>query len=45
MDMYEKLAYMKGLIDGADLAATQEGKVISHLIEVLEEVVDAIDDL
>ena len=46
MDMYQKIAYLKGLADGLELAQeSKEGKMISKIIDVLEEMADSIEEL
>lgn len=46
MDMNKKIAYLKGLADGLSLAEeSKEGKVISKIIDVLEEMAESIEDL
>ena len=46
MDISTKIAYLKGLADGLELAEdSKEGKVISKMIDVLEEMSEAIDEL
>ncbi len=46
MKLTEKIAYMKGLLDGMQLdSATNEGKAILQMAEVMEEMGVYIDDL
>lgn len=46
MDISAKIAYLKGLTDGLDLnEESKEGKVIAKIIDVLQEMEEAIEDL
>ena len=47
MTISEQVAYVKGMFDGMALApaASKEAKLISSLLEVLEEVGMSIEDL
>lgn len=46
MKLTEKIAYMKGLIDGMELdRSTKEGKAILQMADVMEEMAVYIDDL
>lgn len=46
MKLTEKIAYMKGLLDGMELdTSTKEGKAILQMSEVMEEMAVYIDDL
>jgi formylmethanofuran dehydrogenase subunit E len=46
MKLTEKIAYMKGLLDGMELdGSTKEGKAILQMAEVMEEMGVYIDDL
>ena len=46
MKLTEKIAYMKGLLDGMELdGTTKEGKAILQMAEVMEEMAVYIDDL
>ena len=46
MKLTEKIAYMKGLLDGMELdSTTKEGKAILQMSEVMEEMAVYIDDL
>ncbi len=47
MTITEKVAYLKGLADGLDLdkETTKESKLLTNIIDVLEEIGFAIEDL
>ncbi|MBR6106465.1 MAG: hypothetical protein IKQ39_00490 [Oscillospiraceae bacterium] len=46
MKLTEKIAYMKGLLDGMELSGdTKEGKAILQMADVMEEMAVYIDDL
>ena len=47
MTISEKVAYLKGLADGLDLdkEPSKEGKIIAKIIDVLEDVGFAVEDL
>ena len=46
MNLSEKSAYLKGLMDGLKLdQEAPEGKMISGIVELLQEVTGAIGDL
>lgn len=47
MTISEKVAYLKGLADGLDLdqETSKEGKLIAKIIDVLEDVGFAVEDL
>ena len=46
MRITEMAAYLKGLVDGLELdSTTKEGKVISKMLEVIEEMAIRINDL
>ena len=47
MTISEKVAYLKGLADGLDIDAenSKEGKLLTHIIGILEEVGMSIEDL
>ncbi|MBR3679230.1 MAG: hypothetical protein IKL87_03410 [Oscillospiraceae bacterium] len=46
MKLTEKIAYMKGMLDGMELdTSTKEGKAIAQMAEVMEEMAVYIDDL
>ena len=46
MKLTEKIAYMKGLLDGMELdGSTKEGKAILQMADVMEEMAVYIDDL
>lgn len=45
-NLYEKVAYLNGLIDGMEFDKTsKEGKALSVIAEILEEMVDLIGDI
>ncbi|HOB30619.1 MAG TPA: hypothetical protein PLB36_02650 [Bacillota bacterium] len=45
-DLRERVSYLKGLLDGLDISdGTKEGKAIKAVVEVLDEIVDAIMEL
>ncbi len=42
----EKVAYLKGLCDGLELdGTTKEGKILSAIVEVLDEIAVEVDDM
>lgn len=44
--LYEKISYLRGLADGLDVKAdTREGKLFNALLDVIEEIADAMNDL
>ena len=44
-DMYDKISYLRGLADGMEVSSdSAEGKLLIAMIEVLDEMVGAIDD-
>lgn len=44
--LYERISYLMGLADGLGIdESTKEGKVLVHIIDVLQDFADAIDDL
>jgi hypothetical protein len=44
--LYEKVAYLNGLIDGMEMdKSTKEGKAISVIAEILEDIIETIDDM
>ena len=44
--LYEKISYLRGLADGLDVKAdTREGKLFNALLEVVEEIADAMNDI
>ena len=45
MDIYGKMAYLKGMLDGMDLEDAREKKLFATIIDVLDELVEAVDDL
>lgn len=46
MELMEKVAYLKGLIDGLDIdTSTKEGKVLAAIVDVLTEMNDVIYDI
>ena len=46
MDIMEKVAYLKGLMDGLDLDMdSKEGKVFGAMLDVLDEMAMAVSDL
>lgn len=46
MKLTEKMSYLKGLMDGLEIdCSTKEGKILSQMSEVLQEVVLYVDDL
>ena len=45
MDIYEKMAYLKGLLDGMEVADSKEKKLFAEIIDVLDELVEAVGDL
>lgn len=46
MDLTEKVAYLKGLIEGLGLTAdTKEGKVIGAIVDILDDMALSISDL
>ena len=47
MTISEKVAYLKGLADGLDLQEkpSKEGKLIAKIIDILEDVGFAVEDL
>lgn len=45
MDIYGKMAYLKGMLDGMDLEDGKEKKLFATMIDVLDELVEAVDDL
>ena len=43
---YEKISYLRGLADGLDVKAdTKEGKLFYALMDVIEEIADAMTDI
>ena len=46
MKLTEKMSYLKGYIDGIDLdVSTKEGKILSNVVDVMQEMVAYIEDL
>lgn len=46
MELMEKLAYLKGLIDGLEIdTSTKEGKVLTAIVDVLTEMNDVMYDI
>ena len=46
MSLVKKAAYIKGLAEGLGVdESTNEGKIIKLLIEAVEELADAVEDL
>ena len=46
MELFEKVAYLKGLAEGLALdTETKEGKLIAAIIDVLDEMCDKVGDL
>jgi hypothetical protein len=44
--LYEKIAYLNGLIDGMEMdETTKEGKAISAIADILEDIIETIDDM
>jgi len=44
--LYEKIAYLNGLLDGMDIEkASKEGKALILVSEILEDVVSIVEDL
>lgn len=44
--LHEKISYVRGLADGLGLnQSSKEGKVLVHIIDVLEELEDMVNDL
>ncbi len=44
--LFDKIAYIKGLSDGLDISEdTKEGKLLVKIVDILDEMVSAIDDL
>ena len=45
MDIYTKMAYLKGMLDGMDFEDKKEKKLFAAMIDILDELVEAVDDL
>jgi hypothetical protein len=44
--LYEKIAYLNGLLDGMDIEkASKEGKALLLVSEILEDIVSIVEDL
>ncbi|HBH12829.1 MAG TPA: hypothetical protein DDX29_06925 [Clostridiales bacterium] len=44
--LYEKVAYLNGLIDGMELDEnTKEGKALIVIAEILEDIVEALEEI
>jgi hypothetical protein len=44
--LYEKVAYLNGLIDGMELdESTKEGKALIVIAEILEDIVEELEDV
>ncbi|MBV1756998.1 MAG: hypothetical protein Q8S24_09725 [Eubacteriales bacterium] len=44
--LYEKVAYLNGLIDGMELdESTKEGKALIVIAEILEDIVEALEEI
>lgn len=44
-NVYDKISYLKGLADGMELDESKsEGKLLLAMIDILDELADAIDD-
>ena len=44
--LYERIAYLKGLSEGLNVEEeSKEGKLLTHIIDVLEDFADMIDEL
>lgn len=44
--LYEKISYLKGLTDGLAInESTKEGKVLTHIVDVLEELTEAVSEV
>ena len=41
-DLEQKVAYLQGLADGLDMENSKEGKVITEMLDVLEEIVERL---
>ncbi len=44
MTLSEKVAYLKGMIEMADLADSKETKIINYIVEILDEMALAVED-
>lgn len=46
MKLTDKMAYLRGMVDGMELdLTTKEGKVLANILEVMQEIVLYVDDL
>ncbi|MBQ8824850.1 MAG: hypothetical protein IJZ64_06430 [Ruminococcus sp.] len=46
MKLTDKMAYLRGMVDGMELdLTTKEGKVLANILEVMQETVLYVDDL
>ena len=46
MNIVEKAAYLRGLCDGLEIdTTTKEGKLLLAMVEVIDELADAVSDL
>ncbi len=44
--LYEQISYLRGLTDGLEInESTKEGKVLTHIVDVLEELTDAVAEV
>ena len=44
--LYEKVAYLNGLIDGMELdESTKEGKALVMIAEILEDIVEVLEEM
>ena len=41
-DLEQKVAYLQGLADGLNLEDSKEGRVISEMLDVMEEIVGCL---
>lgn len=45
-DLHNKISYLQGLVEGLDLdTASKEGRIISNIIEILDDMAQAIQNL
>jgi len=46
MEITEKVAYLKGLMDGLEIdKSTKEGKVLTAIVDILDDVTSSVSDL
>jgi len=46
MEITEKVAYLKGLMDGLEIdKSTKEGKVLTAIVDILDDVASSVSDL